>query len=80
MKKVILILAVIALSFSCNKNKKTLTPQNDVYCVWIKNSNGTKTFYRCVETSQEMANVAVDLRNQNKFYEETRKATCSDCN
>ena len=81
MKKIILILAVVTMFVSCNKNKnnaKSLTPQQ-IYCVWIDNSNGTKTFYKCVETDAEMQQLNIKLRNENKFHTDYRKNDCSEC-
>lgn len=80
MKKLILIAVLLTPFLACNKNKKSaLTPTQQVYCVWINNSNGTKTFYRCVETDEEMQQVNIQLRNQNKFHTDYRKNTCSEC-
>lgn len=80
MKKLILIAVLLTSFLACNKNKKSaLVPTQQVYCVWINNSNGTKTFYRCVETDEEMQQVNIQLRNQNKFHTDYRKNTCSEC-
>jgi len=80
MKKIFLILGLVLAFASCKNNKKSaLSPQQEVYCVWINNSNGTKTFYRCVETEEEMQQVNIELRNANKFHTDYKKATCSDC-
>jgi len=80
MKNTILVLIAFVTFTACDKknSSKSMTPQQ-VYCVWINNSNGTKTFYRCVETDEEMQQVNVQLRNENKFHTDYRKNTCSEC-
>jgi len=78
MKNLILILALSLTVLGCKKT--TIVPiAQPVYCVWLNNSNGTKTFYRCVETDEEMQQLNIQLRNANKFHTDYRKATCSDC-
>lgn len=78
MKNIILIIALSLTIFGCKKT--TVAPiAQPIYCVWIDNSNGTRTFYRCVETDAEMQQLNIQLRNQGKFHTDFRKATCSEC-
>ncbi len=85
MKKVILIFTLIALSISftdCNKISKTSqapATAEDIYCVWVVNSDNVKVFYECVETKEKMESESIRLRNANMFPSSTRKATCSEC-
>lgn len=79
MKNLILILALSLTVFGCNK-KTTIVPiAQPVYCVWINHTNGTQSFYKCVETDEEMQKLNVQLRNQNIFHTDYRKATCAEC-
>lgn len=79
MRKIILILALSLVIFGCNK-KTAVTPiTQPVYCVWLEHTNGTRSFYRCVETDEEMQKLNVQLRNQNIDHVEFRKGDCSLC-
>lgn len=82
MKKVILIFALIAMSLSftdCKKSSKLNATQPDIYCIWILHDSSPKTFYKCVETQEEMQQESIIIRNNNQFSEVVRKATCADC-
>ncbi len=84
MKKIILIF-VIALAFTaCKKSNKmsanSTASTPDIYCIWLTHGTSPKTFYKCVETQEEMQAEAIKIRDSNQFSEITRKATCSECN
>lgn len=83
MKKVIsiFVLALVLISFSCKKTSKTSqTPSNvEVFCVYIVNTNGTKTFDVCTNTLDAAQHECVELRNAGKEGTYIRKSQCSDC-
>lgn len=82
MKKVILILAIAVSFTNCKKSTTAPATATSVKCVFVMNggSNGTtRYFYKCSSSATEMNQIAMELRNQNLFYETTYKSTCSEC-
>lgn len=78
MKNLILILALSLTVIGCKKT--TIVPiAQPVYCVWLIHTNTPNTFYKCVETDEEMQKLNVQLRNAQIAHIEYRKATCSEC-
>ena len=84
MKKVILILAIIGLFISCNKNSNkssSITPATTpmIYCMFTEDG-GTHIYRGCAYTQEDMQNMAVDLRNQGyTVVTNIRKNDCSEC-
>ena len=82
MKKVILILAISTLVFNC-KNKAALAPatssQGTITCIWSTNQNGVKTFYRCVSSTSEIQQAAMEIRDAENSMSTAVKATCAEC-
>ena len=82
MKKVIFILAIATMFTNCKKSTTAPATPTEVTCVFVINggSNGTsRYFYKCTSSAQELAQVAIDLRNNGLEYESTKKSNCSQC-
>lgn len=83
MKKVILILSVITLSISCNKNStssktNSLSP-SVVYCVSTED-NGVHISRGCASNKTELQNKTIELRNQGFVsVKSVEKSKCSEC-
>jgi hypothetical protein len=78
MKKVIIILSISTLIFGCKKTS-ILKPNAKITCVWARDINGVKTFYKCAENQSEVQQCAIEIRNANNYMETVDKATCSEC-
>lgn len=80
MKKLTLILAVLAMFVSCNKNSKLNNAINPtVYCMFTKD-NGTQVFRGCAEGKEAMQQKTIELRNQGYYViTNTEKSDCSEC-
>lgn len=82
MKKIILIFAIIVSFTNCKKSTTAAPTPTEVKCVFVMNGgfNGTsRYFYKCSSSATEMTQIAMELRNQNLFYETITKSTCSEC-
>ena len=80
MKNLILILAVVTMFVSCNKNNKSLSVTSPtVYCMFTKD-NGTNVYRGCAEGKEAMQQKTVELRNQGyAVITNTEKSDCSEC-
>lgn len=95
MKKIILILSVLVAFTFCKKtttsspaptptvtaaSTSTVTPTpTNIWCLFIDNNDGTKTFYKCCSTITDLQQTDIALRNSGLFTYSCQKATCSDC-
>lgn len=82
MKKVILVLAIAASFTNCKKSTTAPATVTSVKCIFVMtggNNSGGRYFYKCSSSATEMNQIAMDLRNQNLFYETVDKSTCAEC-
>lgn len=80
MKKIILILAVITLIFSCKKNSRTASPTSIVYCM-STDDGGIHIKRGCATTKEEVQQKAIEMRNAGyTVFNSVEKSTCTDCN
>jgi hypothetical protein len=80
MKKIILILAVVTIFISCDKNSKLNNSTKPiVYCMFTKD-NGTNIYRGCAEGKEAMQQKTVELRDQGyAVITNTEKSDCSEC-
>lgn len=80
MKQLILIFVLaLTLGVSCKKNNKLNSSSSDIYCVYIVNTNGSKTFNQCAKDLGQAQDLCIDLRNSGKEGTYIKKSDCADC-